>query len=128
MCPKLPLRKVLGFIESAKRDGAKLLTGACATACDMETGALVCVLCICVYPCVYAVVPFAPSIQYPPVGGNRVGSKGYYVEPTVFSDVTDTMEVFREEVFGPVMTITKFSTAEEVEVLAVGGSASVYFC
>ena len=31
-------------------------------------------------------------------GGNRFGSKGFYVEPTVFSDVTDNMKIAREEV------------------------------
>jgi aldehyde dehydrogenase (NAD+) len=47
-------------------------------------------------------------------GGNRVGSKGYYVEPTVFSDVTDEMAISQEEIFGPVMSILKFKTLEEV--------------
>ena len=31
-------------------------------------------------------------------GGNRVGDKGYYIEPTVFSDVGDDMRIAREEV------------------------------
>lgn len=31
-------------------------------------------------------------------GGNRIGSTGYFVEPTVFSDVTDDMAIAREEV------------------------------
>lgn len=47
-------------------------------------------------------------------GGNRVGEKGYYVEPTVFADVTDDMKIAREEIFGPVQSILKFSSAEEV--------------
>jgi aldehyde dehydrogenase (NAD+) len=47
-------------------------------------------------------------------GGNRVGSKGYYVEPTVFSEVTDEMAISQEEIFGPVMSILKFKTLEEV--------------
>lgn len=31
-------------------------------------------------------------------GGKRVGTKGFYIEPTVFSDVTDDMTIAREEV------------------------------
>lgn len=46
-------------------------------------------------------------------GGNVVGDKGYFIEPTVFADVTDDMVISREEIFGPVIAITKFSTDEE---------------
>jgi len=41
-------------------------------------------------------------------GGNRVGDKGYFIEPTVFADVQDNMKIAQEEIFGPVMTILKF--------------------
>jgi len=47
-------------------------------------------------------------------GGSRHGSVGYYVEPTVFADVQDHMTIAREEIFGPVMSIMKFDTIEEV--------------
>jgi len=47
-------------------------------------------------------------------GGVRVGDKGYFVRPTVFSDVTDNMKIAREEIFGPVQSILKFKTMEEV--------------
>eukprot|EP00038_Savillea_parva_P008175 m.175217 g.175217 ORF g.175217 m.175217 type:complete len:499 (+) comp13957_c0_seq1:46-1542(+) len=47
-------------------------------------------------------------------GGSRVGGKGYFIEPTVFSDVKDDMKIAREEIFGPVMSILKFRTSEEV--------------
>jgi len=47
-------------------------------------------------------------------GGSRHGDKGLFVQPTVFSDVTDDMTIAREEIFGPVMQILKFSTIEEV--------------
>ena len=40
-------------------------------------------------------------------GGERVGDKGYFVEPTVFSDVQDDMKIAREEIFGPVMSIIR---------------------
>ena len=51
------LNKILGYIESAKQEGATLETG-----------------------------------------GKRFGSKGFFVEPTVFSNVTDNMKIAREEV------------------------------
>lgn len=47
-------------------------------------------------------------------GGNRVGQKGYFIEPTVFTGVNDEMKIAREEIFGPVMNILKFKTIDEV--------------
>jgi len=47
-------------------------------------------------------------------GGNRKGDKGYFIEPTIFSNVTEDMKIVQEEIFGPVVTISKFSTKEEV--------------
>jgi len=47
-------------------------------------------------------------------GGGKYGDKGYFVEPTVFSDVTDDMKICKEEIFGPVQVIQKFSTMDEV--------------
>src|SRR5216683_3322732 len=41
-------------------------------------------------------------------GGNRVGTKGFFIEPTVFADVQDNMKIAQEEIFGPVMSILKF--------------------
>ena len=40
---------------------------------------------------------------------SRVGTKGHYVQPTVFAGVTDNMVIAQEEIFGPVMAILKFS-------------------
>lgn len=65
--------KILGYIESANKEGAKLQAG-----------------------------------------GKRFGSVGYFIEPTVFSDVTDNMKIAREEIFGPVQSIFKFKTLDEV--------------
>ncbi|MBY0461292.1 MAG: aldehyde dehydrogenase family protein, partial [Gemmataceae bacterium] len=48
------------------------------------------------------------------VGGARVGERGYFIEPTVFTDVQDDMKIAREEIFGPVMSILKFKDADEV--------------
>jgi len=47
-------------------------------------------------------------------GGQRHGDKGFFVQPTVFSDVKDDMRICREEIFGPVMQILKFKTIDEV--------------
>ncbi|KAI0484419.1 aldehyde dehydrogenase [Xylariaceae sp. FL0804] len=48
------------------------------------------------------------------VGGKRHGNKGYFIEPTIFSNVTADMKIMQEEIFGPVCTIAKFKTEEEV--------------
>lgn len=47
-------------------------------------------------------------------GGARLGNKGYFVQPTVFSNVQDSMRIAKEEIFGPVQQIIKFNTLEEV--------------
>jgi acyl-CoA reductase-like NAD-dependent aldehyde dehydrogenase len=47
-------------------------------------------------------------------GGKRWGNKGWYIEPTVMCDVTDNMQIAKEELTGPVMTIMKFRTIDEV--------------
>jgi aldehyde dehydrogenase (NAD+) len=47
-------------------------------------------------------------------GGGRVGQKGYFIEPTVFTDVKDEMKISQEEIFGPVMTVIPFSSIDEV--------------
>lgn len=48
------------------------------------------------------------------VGGQRVGDRGYFIEPTVFAGVTDDMKIAREEIFGPVMNILRFKNIDEV--------------
>lgn len=52
------------------------------------------------------------------VGGQRLGDKGYFIHPTVFTDVTPDMKIVREEIFGPVGVIIKFKTEEEAIELA----------
>ena len=47
-------------------------------------------------------------------GGARAMDKGYFVQPTVFADVQDDMKICKEEIFGPVQSIQKFKTLEEV--------------
>jgi acyl-CoA reductase-like NAD-dependent aldehyde dehydrogenase len=74
-------RRVLSFVESARQDGAKLLTGG----------------------------------QRPP-GADF--SRGYWIQPTVYGDVTMDMRVAREEIFGPILSILKWRTQEEAIAIA----------
>ncbi|EME77274.1 uncharacterized protein MYCFIDRAFT_146648 [Pseudocercospora fijiensis CIRAD86] len=47
-------------------------------------------------------------------GGARVGSQGYFVEPTIFTDVDPKSEIHTDEIFGPVSVVRTFKTEEEV--------------
>jgi acyl-CoA reductase-like NAD-dependent aldehyde dehydrogenase len=54
-------------------------------------------------------------------GGNRVsvnGSKGFFIEPTIFSSVTNDMKIAQEEIFGPVLAALSFDDADQVVELA----------
>ncbi|CCK72786.1 aldehyde dehydrogenase (NAD(P)(+)) ALD5 KNAG_0L01660 [Huiozyma naganishii CBS 8797] len=51
-------------------------------------------------------------------GGTRVGDKGYFIRPTIFADVKEDMSIVKDEIFGPVVTVSKFSTVDEVIKLA----------
>ncbi|KAF7114513.1 hypothetical protein RHSIM_RhsimUnG0085600 [Rhododendron simsii] len=46
-------------------------------------------------------------------GGKPCGEQGYYIEPTIFTNVADNMKIAREEIFGPVMSLMKFKTIDE---------------
>jgi len=70
---KAQFDKIMGYIESGKREGAT-----CAA------------------------------------GGRRVGDRGFFIEPTVFTNVTDEMAIAREEIFGPVLSVLKFSDIDEL--------------
>ncbi|GLA28463.1 hypothetical protein AnigIFM63604_002668 [Aspergillus niger] len=70
--------RVLSYIETAKKEGATLVTGGKA---------------------------YTPK--------DEKNAKGYFVEPTVFTDVTDDMRICQEEVFGPVVVILPFDSEEE---------------
>ncbi|KAI9893794.1 MAG: aldehyde dehydrogenase (NAD(P)(+)) ald5 [Vezdaea aestivalis] len=56
------------------------------------------------------------------IGGSRHGSEGYFIEPTIFSNVNDDMQIMKEEIFGPVCSIAKFETEEEA--IKVGNSTT----
>lgn len=47
-------------------------------------------------------------------GGSRVGNKGYFIEPTVFTNVRDDMAIAKDEIFGPVMSILPFKGVDEI--------------
>lgn len=47
-------------------------------------------------------------------GGTRLDRAGYFIKPTIFTDVTDDMTIAKEEIFGPVLSILEFSSEEEV--------------
>jgi aldehyde dehydrogenase (NAD+) len=54
-------------------------------------------------------------------GGSRLGqglAEGYFVEPTVFANVSNSMTIAREEIFGPVVSVIPFDTVEEVLKMA----------
>ncbi|KAF9768878.1 hypothetical protein IL306_013772 [Fusarium sp. DS 682] len=50
--------------------------------------------------------------------GKPIGDKGCYIEPTIFVDPQPNAKVLREEIFGPVLTVVRFSTEDEVVKLA----------
>jgi betaine-aldehyde dehydrogenase len=54
------------------------------------------------------------------VGGGRPGhlDRGFYVEPTVLADVTNSMRVAREEIFGPVMSVLVYDSQDEAISMA----------
>ncbi|TGR27995.1 MULTISPECIES: aldehyde dehydrogenase family protein [unclassified Mesorhizobium] len=56
------------------------------------------------------------------LGGSRVTEnglgRGFYVAPTIFSDVTPDMTIFREEIFGPVLAVTRFTSVDQAIALA----------
>lgn len=56
------------------------------------------------------------------IGGNRIlkSSGGFYMEPTIISSVKQDTEVFQNEVFGPILTVTAFSNEDEAIKLANG--------
>ncbi len=53
------------------------------------------------------------------LGGGRADGfdRGYYVAPTVFTEVTPDMRIFREEIFGPVLAVTAYDSEAEAAAL-----------
>jgi aldehyde dehydrogenase (NAD+) len=75
--------RILGYIESGKAEGAKLLCGGVRDVTDGK-------------------------------------DKGFYIKPTIFSEVRPEMKIAQEEIFGPVLAAIKFSTPEEAVEIANG--------
>ena len=47
-------------------------------------------------------------------GGGRFGDRGYFIEPTLFDNVTDEMAIAKDEIFGPVLSVLKFKGVDEI--------------
>jgi len=47
-------------------------------------------------------------------GGKRWGDRGYYIEPTLFGGVTDSMSIATDEIFGPVLSVLRFKNVDEI--------------
>ncbi|MFT5708014.1 MAG: aldehyde dehydrogenase (NAD+) [Oceanospirillaceae bacterium] len=84
-------QRVLGCCEKAVSEGATLVTGGKAITELVD-----------------------PTTKAPQA------TQGYFVQPTVFADVSTQMAIFNEEVFGPVVTISAFDSEEEAWALANG--------
>ncbi|KAM0482558.1 hypothetical protein ACHAPX_003077 [Trichoderma viride] len=56
------------------------------------------------------------------LGGKRHGDKGYFIQPTVFTDVTPDMKIAQEEIFGPVAAIQKFK--DEAEAISIANNSN----
>ncbi|SGY48802.1 BQ5605_C001g00695 [Microbotryum silenes-dioicae] len=50
------------------------------------------------------------------IGGERHGTEGYFIQPTIFTDVKPDMKIVKEEIFGPVVVVAKFK--DEADVIA----------
>lgn len=51
-------------------------------------------------------------------GGEKRPGKGYYVDPTIFTNIHSNMRIVKEEIFGPVLSVGKFRTEDEAIALA----------
>lgn len=51
-------------------------------------------------------------------GGCALEGKGFYIQPTIFSDVDNSHTIAREEIFGPVLSVIKFKDADEAIKIA----------
>ena len=58
-------------------------------------------------------------------GGNEINEKGFFIEPTIFTNVTGDMTIAKEEIFGPVLCIEKFSN-EPLESIAKRTNETTY--
>jgi aldehyde dehydrogenase (NAD+) len=47
-------------------------------------------------------------------GGNREGNRGFFIQPTIFTGVQDSMSIATDEIFGPVLSVLKFDDMDEM--------------
>lgn len=59
-------------------------------------------------------------------GGNRIGDKGYFVEPTILTGTNPGMSVVDEEIFGPVLSTQTFADEADLDGLAARANATPY--
>ena len=63
-------------------------------------------------------------------GGGAVGDRGFFVKPTIVADVAQDYEIVQDEVFGPVVSMQRFSSDDEAIAMAndvrYGLAASVF--
>ncbi|KAJ7179905.1 aldehyde dehydrogenase domain-containing protein [Mycena crocata] len=52
------------------------------------------------------------------LGGTKRPGKGFFVDPTIFTDIRPDMKIVKEEIFGPVLSVGRFKTEEEAILLA----------
>ncbi len=62
----------------------------------------------------------APKHARVVAGGNKIGNDGYFFEPTVVADLKQTDDMIQQEIFGPVITVQKFSDEAEAVKWANG--------
>ena len=60
------------------------------------------------------------------VGGRRIGTAGYFMEPTVFVETRPDMRLVREEIFGPVLCAVRFENESDIGDLADLGNKTQY--
>jgi len=52
------------------------------------------------------------------LGGTKRSGKGYFIDPTIFTEIRPDMTIVKEEIFGPVLSVGRFKTEEEAIALA----------
>jgi phenylacetaldehyde dehydrogenase len=60
------------------------------------------------------------------LGGKRLERDGHFVEPTLLTNVGPTMRVFRDEIFGPVLSVIRFSDAADLDAIAAAANDTDY--
>ena len=55
-------------------------------------------------------------------GGDRHGNEGYFITPTIFTDVKPDMKIVKEEIFGPVGVVIKFTDEAGKKILVPFGN------